>query len=61
MSFCREKQREEIWMFIYIITLGESEVYVEVLEKVDQLGWWGTLTSSSPSQLVELGMKWITD
>jgi len=61
MSFCKEKQREEIQMLMYTMTLGDLETHNEVLEKVVQFGWWGTPTSTSPLQLVELGMDWITD
>jgi len=43
------------------MTLGELEAYDKVLEKIVQLRWWGTLTSSSPLQLVELGIEQITD
>jgi len=46
---------------MYTITLGDSETHDKVLEKVVQFGWWGTLTSTSPSQLVELGMDQITN
>ena len=56
MSFCKEKQSWEIWMLIYIKTLGESDWSVGVLAKVSQLGWWGTPISSSSSLLVKLGM-----
>ena len=38
MLFHRAKQREEIQMLIYMITLRESEAYNEVLEKIVQLG-----------------------
>jgi len=54
MSFCKEKRSQEIWILIYIKTLGESDWSVGVLAKVSQLEWWGTPTSSSPSLLVEL-------
>jgi len=45
----------------YVMTLGKLEGYKYTLEKVTQLGWLGTPTNSSPSQLVELGVVLIID
>ena len=53
ISFCKEKQKQKIWMLIYIKTLRESDWLAGILAKVSQLGWWGTPTSSSPLQLVK--------
>jgi len=62
MSFLRENlKKEERWMLIYVMNLGESEECKYTLEKVTQLGWLGTPNNSSPSQLVELGVVLITN
>ena len=61
MSFHKEKWRWEMWMLIYVKTLGELDWLAMVLAKVSQLGWQGTLTSSSPLQLVELGIVHIVN
>ena len=61
MSFYKGKQRDKIWMLIYAITLEESGGHDDDLEKVSQFGWWVTPTSSSPLQLVKLGINQITN
>jgi len=61
MSFYKEKQRWEIQMLMYVKTLGELDWLAMVLAKVSQLGWWETSTSSSPLQLVELGIVCMVD
>ena len=61
MSFHKEKWRWEMWMLIYVKTLGELDWLAMVLAKVSQLGWQGTPTSSSPLQLVELGIVHIVN
>ena len=38
------------------MTLRELQIWEEFLENIVQFGWLGTLTNSSPSQLVELGI-----
>jgi len=43
------------------MTLGGSLSREKGLENVIQLGWLGTPTNSSPSQLVELGIDLIED
>jgi len=43
------------------MTLRESLSCKKSLENVVQLGWLGTPTNSSPSQLVELGIDLIED
>ena len=39
MSFCKEEQRDEIWMLIYAIILRDLEGHDSNLEKVSQFGW----------------------
>ena len=57
MSLHRENQKDKSLMLMYITTLGESFAIEEFLEKVIQLGWFGTPTNSSPSLLFELSIK----
>jgi len=57
MSFYREKWKWESLTSIYDITLGESWSFDTFLEKISQLGWFGTPTMSSSSLLNELWMK----
>ena len=57
ISLHKEKQKEESLMLIYVMTLGESFSLEEFLEKIIQLGWFGTPTSSSLSLLLELGIE----
>ena len=59
MSFCKEKQREEIQMWMYVMTLEDSEAHTKDLANIVQFRWVGTPTNASPLQLVELGMDWI--
>ena len=40
MSERKEKQRGERQMLIYAVTLGEVALFVGVIAKSDQLGWW---------------------
>ena len=61
MSLQREKSMEEIWMLIYIMTLGESLFCKKGLANVIQFGWLGTPTNSLPSQLVEPRIDLIRD
>ena len=46
---------------MYEATHNELFSLVEGLEKVIQLGWFGTPTNFSPSLLLELGIEWIVD
>ena len=39
MLFHKEKQKDEIWVLIYTITLGKLEEHDGDLEKVSQFGW----------------------
>ena len=61
MLLRRENCREEMWLLIYIMTLGTSLLFKKELENVVQLEWFGTPTNSMPSQLVELEMDLIED
>jgi len=61
MSLHNEKQSKESLILIYETTHSESFSLVEGLEKVIQLGWFGTPTNSSPSLLLELGIEQIVD
>jgi len=56
-SLWREKQRNKIQILIQIMILGESWLWVKVLEKIIQLGWLEIPTNSLPSQLDKLGME----
>ena len=61
MLFHKEKQREEIQVWMYIMTLKDSEAHNEDLANIVQFGWWETSTNIFPLQLVELGITWITN
>ena len=61
MLFLRENLKKERQMLMYVMTLGKSERCEYILEKVTQLGWLGTPTNFSSSQLVELGVVLIMD
>jgi len=61
VSFLREKQNCESLIFIYEMTLGKLCLFTAFLEKVDQFGWLGTPTRSSPFSLVKLGTNHMTD
>jgi len=56
ISFLKEKQSYKSLMFMYETTLRKSWSFEVFLEKVVQLGWFGTPTSCSPSSIIELGM-----
>ena len=56
MSLCKEKQKEESLMLIYVTTLGESFSLEKFLEKVIQLEWFETSTNSL---LLELSIEQI--
>ena len=56
---CKKKQEDKSLMLIYIITLGKLFDLEGFLEKVIQLGWFGTSTNSSPFLLLELGIEQI--
>jgi len=59
MSFLLEKQSCKSLMFMYNMTLGELWSLEEFLEKIIQLGWFGTPTNCSLFLFNKLGMKWI--
>jgi len=61
ISFCREKQNCKSLTFIYNTILGELWSFDTFLEKVSQLGWFGTPTKYSPSLLNELEIERIID
>ena len=51
MSEQREKCKEERWMLIYVMTLGESDLSVGFLVNNSQLGWYVVPIRSLPSLL----------
>ena len=61
ISFCNEKQKLDILILIYVMTLGASWVFDGFLEKVIQLGWLEIPTKSSSSLLEELETEHIID
>ena len=61
MSDRKVKQREERWMLMYTVTLGEVALFMGLIAKSNQFGWWTVPTKFSLSLLEVLGTLQIMD
>ena len=55
------KWREERWMLMYAVTLGGVALFMRLITKSNQFGWWTVLTKFLPLLLEVLGTLQIMD